>query len=210
MINKRQLAFFTAYLLGILAAGCSSVPPTQEMSDARQAIQAVRNIGAVQHIPFSVYHAEEHMAKAEEELARGVHAYDYARFNALAAKKSALQAHEVVRALDRAKAAVQAAGQSGPSWKEAQALFEQAKTAARQGNAKKALSLAEQARKRGNSALNQAHLQRANLLIQGIKPREATLALPQTTLLEAAKAAVLKKQGKKAIDLMRALMKMLQ
>ncbi len=86
-----QLVRSLLFVLGVLLAGCAMVP-AQEMSDARQAIQAAEAAGADSHAPRAIGLARSLLEQAEVELA----AQDYvaARQNARAAKAAAQQARE--------------------------------------------------------------------------------------------------------------------
>lgn len=86
--------FFPSLLL-ILAAlgvGCAIVPPAQEMSDARQAIQAAETAGADTHAPRALDHARALLEQAQAELA--VQDYAAARRSAQESKEAAIQARE--------------------------------------------------------------------------------------------------------------------
>jgi len=83
----------------LLLAACQSAP-VQEMSDARQAIAVARQAGAEQHAVRELREAEAFLARAEHELER--RAFARARYDAVAAKNSALQALAVAeRAKDK-------------------------------------------------------------------------------------------------------------
>ncbi len=77
-------------MLLLVGTGCASTPPVQEMSDARQAVQAAREVHAERYAPISLSEAERLL----EEATRQLQAKNYrkARENALAAKKMALKA----------------------------------------------------------------------------------------------------------------------
>lgn len=77
-------------LLSVLA-GCATAP-VQEMSDARQAIQAAQQAGAVNHAPLPLTEAKRLLDKAEKELELGD--YGAARRNATSAKQRALKARQ--------------------------------------------------------------------------------------------------------------------
>jgi Tfp pilus assembly protein PilF len=75
----------------LLASGaCSSGPPVQEMSDARQAITAAREAGAAQLAPGELRDAEDRLDSALRNLSRKD--YALARDDAIGAKNSALMA----------------------------------------------------------------------------------------------------------------------
>ena len=78
--------------LAILAmfAACSSGPPVQEMSDARQAIAVARQAGAEDHAAEQLRAAEAYLDSAQRKLSE--RAYTQARRDALQAKLKALDA----------------------------------------------------------------------------------------------------------------------
>lgn len=75
-----------------LLFGCAAIPPVQEMSDARQAIDAAKEAHADRYAPQSLRDAEQHLEEATRELNHG--AYDRARNAALAAKAEAVLARD--------------------------------------------------------------------------------------------------------------------
>lgn len=81
----------TGWLLLVVGlASCSTAPPVQEMSDARQALQAAREAQAQVHAPDPMRRAEALMGEATEALEAG--RYEQAREQALAAKRNAIEA----------------------------------------------------------------------------------------------------------------------
>ncbi len=85
-------SFSQTLLLGVLllAAGCETSPPVQEMSDARQAIAVAREAGAEEHAAFHLRAAENYLKSAEERL--NERQYSKARYDAKQAKMKALDA----------------------------------------------------------------------------------------------------------------------
>lgn len=75
-----------------LAAGCATLPPAQEMSDARQAMQAAREAQAEHFAPESFLRAQAYLDQATRDLQSGN--YESARRNALAAKAAAATARD--------------------------------------------------------------------------------------------------------------------
>ncbi len=74
--------------LAALALGaCVSSPPVQEMSDARQAINAAEAADAARLAPDSLNDAQRFLAEAQRQLED--EAYGQARFNAVRAKNRA-------------------------------------------------------------------------------------------------------------------------
>lgn len=78
-------------LLTALLAGCALVP-AQEMSDARQAIQAAETVGAAERAPRILGLAQALLDQAQAELA--VADYAAARRSARASKEAAIRARE--------------------------------------------------------------------------------------------------------------------
>lgn len=97
--NKRnrtvkRFAYF-ALLLGLLL-GCAAAP-VQEMSDARQTIEAARDAGAARLAPVALAQAERLLNQATRLLERG--SYEQARQRAQSARQMALEARR--RALEK-------------------------------------------------------------------------------------------------------------
>lgn len=86
------LLAISAYALG----ACVTAPPVQEMSDARQAIQAAEAVGASAKAPERFIQAQESIEQAESALQSGD--YRKAREQAVRAKHNALEAR--TRALE--------------------------------------------------------------------------------------------------------------
>ncbi|WP_455212233.1 DUF4398 domain-containing protein [Kaarinaea lacus] len=72
-------------------AACATAP-VQEMSDARQAIQAAKSVGVDENSQSNLVQAQKLLKKAEHALHTGE--YKQARVNALAAKEEAIQAQQ--------------------------------------------------------------------------------------------------------------------
>lgn len=73
----------------LLLAGCASAP-VQEMSDARQAIQAAEEAGAASYAPEALQDAKRLLTSAERKLQR--EAYQSARIDAREARRRATEA----------------------------------------------------------------------------------------------------------------------
>lgn len=86
-LGYRRLAI--VLLLGLSA--CANLP-VQELSDARQAIEAAKIAGGEQYSPTTLEQAERLAAEASRQLARGD--YHDARATALLAKRHALLARQ--------------------------------------------------------------------------------------------------------------------
>ena len=74
-------------------AACTSGPPVQEMSDARQAIAVAREAGASEHAATDLRAAEDYLDSALRNLSRKE--YKLARTEAVEAKNRALTALEI-------------------------------------------------------------------------------------------------------------------
>ena len=89
--NAFKLVGAALLLLGIVA--CATVPPVQEMSDARQAIAAAREAGAETYASGQLRQAQDSLVVAEGYLQTGTSsAYWQARKAAISAKEKAFDA----------------------------------------------------------------------------------------------------------------------
>jgi len=127
----------------LLFAGCATAP-TQEMSDARQAVSAAQDAGADKHAPEILKEAEEQLDRAGEEL----HKRDFreARRGAVAAKLQAMSAQEMTLAIGSAATAVDKAREHGVLSNETEQVLQQAQQAASEGDVQTAVRLANEAR----------------------------------------------------------------
>lgn len=87
-INK-----LVATLLIVLMISACSTMPAQEMSDARQALQAADQVNAEEKAPVAYKEAKRLLDQAQAEIS--MHNYYEARRLADAAKKAALRAREL-------------------------------------------------------------------------------------------------------------------
>ena len=92
MKNEYKIVSVVLGILFFIApfTGCAVAPPVQEMSDARQAIQADEAVGARTKAPEPYIEAQENIESAESALQAGD--YSKAREQALRAKINALEA----------------------------------------------------------------------------------------------------------------------
>ncbi len=77
--------------LGLLLGACAAAP-VQEMSNARQALDAARKAGAETHAPQQLKSADDRLQRAEEALMEGD--YKKARAEAEAAREQAVRAQD--------------------------------------------------------------------------------------------------------------------
>ncbi|BAZ93451.1 uncharacterized protein FOKN1_1051 [Thiohalobacter thiocyanaticus] len=83
-------------LLLLLLTGCATAP-VQEMSDARQALLAAEEAGAVEYAGDTLANARAYLGRAEQALS--AHDYERARVQAELARAAAREAREL--ALER-------------------------------------------------------------------------------------------------------------
>ncbi len=138
-----------ALSLLVLLAACAAAP-TQEMSDARQSVQAAHDAGADKYASQNLNNAEEYLKKAERELE--LRFFGRARHDAIVAKSEALKAHNVALAIKEAQTAIAASAASPERLSRARALLRQAVDAAAQGRTNKAMELAAEAKRHAGAA----------------------------------------------------------
>ena len=88
---------WVALCAALLLAACAG-PPVQEMSDARQAIQAAEDAGADDSAPMVLQQARDYLDSAEQKLQK--RAYNGARVDARLAREKASHAITITRQLD--------------------------------------------------------------------------------------------------------------
>jgi len=90
-LNAIKLVSVAVLLFSI--AACATVPPVQEMSDARQAIAAAKEAGAETYASGQLRQAQDSLVVAEGYLQTGTSsAYWQARKAAISAKETAFDA----------------------------------------------------------------------------------------------------------------------
>lgn len=92
-----SLSLFLGWYVALLLAGCAVSAPVQEMSNARQTIQAARDAGAREFAPELLSIAQKLLDKAAGKLEQGD--YPVARDFALEAQEQAMLARQT--ALDK-------------------------------------------------------------------------------------------------------------
>jgi Domain of unknown function (DUF4398) len=143
----RYFPFLATVLLTTLYVGACANAPSQEMSDARQAINSARSADAAAYAPHSMDNAERLLEQAEQSLKQGH--YDAARDDALEARQSAMKARDVAVAISEARAAVQQAkAKGGGSLLVVEGLVDEAQAAGEQGDESRAWELATEAKRR--------------------------------------------------------------
>lgn len=201
------------YLVGaaaLLLVGCTTAP-VQEMSDARQAIAAARDVGAAQRTPVLLNSAEQSLQDAQLQLKN--YFYTEARKRAVIAKAQAVQARreaetqqhqEQQRAAQAAIAAAQRAVQDATtleaSWRDTDNLLKAAEAAAQSGDFVQAQAQAAAAEQQARLTSNQAYLEKARCLINAAKARHH-LTRAQRAIVTEAEAALGQHDGKRAYTL---------
>jgi hypothetical protein len=186
-------------------AGCSVIPPTQEMSDARQAIKAAQDLSAAEQVPLLLHCAEFLLAGAEQDFSAGFN--ESARFQALAAKRAGLQAHQLARSLQELRQLTISAGlQHDLGAASPQTLLSQAEAEALRGNVQAAQHYLEQARPAAEAAINQSQLTQARQLLLQMQKEHCNVFDAETlAVLETARQAMARADGKEALRLLESL-----
>jgi len=141
----RQLRLLaSAMVTATFIVACASLP-TQEMSDARQAVFSARDADASAYAPRSMESAEQLLDQAEQSLKQGH--YDSARDDALEARQAAMKARQVAVAIIEARAAVEDAKARGSASASAEGLVDEAQSAGQQGDESRAWELAMEAKR---------------------------------------------------------------
>jgi len=198
-----------AKLLGLaglvltVAVGCATAP-TQEMSDARQAIQAARDAGAEKHAPYNLGSAEKLLAEAETALEQGD--YGAAKEEAVNSKKEAVSARNIALAIGSAEATLQEANRLGFEWRDSQKILDKARAAAQKGDEEAAVKIANLAKAQGEEAINQYYLESAKMMLWDAEKRKGQMSSSQLSTYRDADAAYRNSQGRKAYDLISGLM----
>ncbi len=188
--------------LVVTVLGCANVP-TQEMSDARQALKAAKNVRAEQYALFVLQEAEQALTQAEENLQAGL--FNQAREEAILAKEGALRAYDMAIAIENAQIIWQTISTLFYSENDIDELLKKAHTAAQRGDVENTVQFANKAYEQGEKLLNQIYLERTHLLINKLK----SIALSNDVLLilEKAEQAYREQEGKKAYELVHPLFK---
>lgn len=196
LLQRPSLVIF---IVIIIMVGCAYVP-TQEMSDARQAIKAAREVKAIAYVPANLTIAEQSLTTAEHYLEAGQ--FNQARLNAKLATEQAVNAYKMTVAITRANTMRQSLTTMGYATQTVNDLLEQAMTSAQQQETDKTITLANEAYHQAELSLNQAQLEQAHLMIEKIQAQpEANLNQNELMILKSAQIAYRRYQGRKAYDL---------
>ena len=97
MVSRNGIRL-SAILVGVLLTAACATAPVQEMSDARQAVEAAEVAGARSKATATFAKAQRLLERAERSLERGE--YGAARADALKAKRAAIEARKRTRELE--------------------------------------------------------------------------------------------------------------
>lgn len=132
-----RILFLTFSLLVLPAC---AVAPMQEMSNARQAVEAAHDASAGDYAPENMRRAEQYLEQASQAV--GQRAFRAARRNAMTAGGEARRALDVKRAIEQAEHAIDVASHAGRDVSRSQSLLSKARLAADKGDAEEAISVA--------------------------------------------------------------------
>ena len=191
----------TGFVIGSVGA------PTQEMSDARQAIKAARDVQADYYMPALWIKVEQNLAQAEQKLEAGE--FKEARLFATLTKDQAVNAHNMAVAIGHAQRVWQTITIMALKAPQMRNLLEKANLSAHQGQVNKAVDFANQAYIQGQTVLNQGYLEQAQILIEQIKNAQELLLPDELAVLNLAEMAYQHQEGQKAYQLIKPLLKKL-
>ncbi|MCC6206752.1 MAG: DUF4398 domain-containing protein [Gammaproteobacteria bacterium] len=129
--------------MAIGLAACA-IAPTQEMSDARQSVQAAHEAGARDYASRNLRVAVDYLEEAERELE--LRYFNRARHDAVVARSEALKARNVTLAIREAEGEIARTGAAEDAVQQATGLLLEAMQAAAEGKDKKAIRLADEAK----------------------------------------------------------------
>lgn len=93
LLQKQLFYIVSAFIFASFLAGCTTIAPVQEMSNARQSISAAKSVNA-ENLATNIFsEAEQRLRSAMRELDAGE--YEKARILALEAKHLALKARQL-------------------------------------------------------------------------------------------------------------------
>jgi hypothetical protein len=141
-LNHRARAAVAIAFLAAALGGCASVP-SQEMSDARRALDAARAARAAELVPEVMARADGALADASDALRRGD--FERARARADAARESAIVARRLAIRIDAVDAELRAARDAGRPWEGAHDLLVHARRVAEEGDVERALAVVDRA-----------------------------------------------------------------
>ncbi|WP_083234190.1 DUF4398 domain-containing protein [Candidatus Marithrix sp. Canyon 246] len=92
----KNISKLVGIIILIMMIGCTTMP-TQEMSDARQALNAANHVNAKYYAPSKWQQAQKHLKQAEKHLINNQ--FQLARRHAVLVKQQAVSAYNVAISL---------------------------------------------------------------------------------------------------------------
>jgi len=139
---RHGLVFALAIGLVSILGACASVP-SQEMSDARRALNAAEQADARRLLPITMGRASASLDSANSALRAGQ--YEQARLLARSARDEAIAARVLATRLVQVREAIARARAEDRAWQDAEQLVQRALEMSRAGDTRGALSSVEQA-----------------------------------------------------------------
>lgn len=133
---------FAPLAILLLLSACASVP-SQEMSDARRALDAAEQADARRLLPLAMQRASSTLDSANSALRAGQ--YNEARQLALDAREEAIAVRVLAARSERVRLAVATARAQGRDWQAVDELMQRAIAMSREGDMEGALSVSERA-----------------------------------------------------------------
>jgi hypothetical protein len=133
---------WVSLVIALLLTACAAVP-SQEMSDARRALDAAREAQAERLAPDAVSRASASLDRASAALSAGD--YDAAREMARSARDEAISARLLANAITAASEGIASARTAGRPWQGAQHMLDEASRVSAQGDSARARQMAERA-----------------------------------------------------------------
>lgn len=142
IVSRTFRAALCALGMTLLLSGCASVP-SQEMSDARRALDAAEQAEARRLLPLAMKRANTTLESANSALRAGQ--YDEARRLAREARDEAIAVRVLAARSEEIRQGVASARAQGRSWQGMDELMQRAIAMSRDGDTKGALSVSEKA-----------------------------------------------------------------
>lgn len=144
---------FVTIIILIMIISCTTIP-TQEMSDARQALKAANDVNAQNYAPTAWQQANKNLQEAEEYLINNQ--FQQAREHAILVKQQAVNAHNMAVAINRAINVWQNLTVMGYSSPRLNTLLNKIQQAAYKNDVETTMDLANKFSDQGNSLLKQS------------------------------------------------------
>lgn len=181
-----------------LLAGCAAAP-IQQMSDARQSLQAAQAVDADVHAPGLLKQAETDLSHAE--LALGRHAYGQAKDAAVKAKREAADARRLAVAVAAAEGAAGRADSLGLLDEAATRALNRVRTEASSVEDPEALRhRAQDITRRLEERINRFYLDKARPMLDEARDRRGAMNAAQRRQLNEVERSFQARRGKNAYD----------